>query len=354
MIPPLPLFSDFLLGDPLWLILLPLCVLVPWIAKKMGHLNPSLKFPLFSTIRQANQGTSQRWTGLPKRLTAIGVALVIIALARPQLDRSTETILSSGVDIVLAVDLSASMLALDMSEPQTAEVTRLDVVKEVIHDFIDKRKYDRIGLIAFSVDPYLVSALTLDQEHLQKNLARLRVGLTHETGTNLGSALAEGINRLRPLESKSKILILLSDGKDEPPPPHSPLIYADGAKSDKIKIYTIAIGTNSRTRTYVFDPRRRDIALARNGQPVVQIADYPVDKDTLSKIAERTGAKFFEAPTRASLEAIYDEIDLLEKSEIELSVNALFEDLYPWPLGGAILLLLSGFLLKRTRYLSIP
>jgi len=128
MIPPLPLFSDFLLGDPLWLILLPLCVLVPWIAKKMGHLNPSLKFPLFSTIRQAHQGTFQRWTGLPKRLTAIGVALVIIALARPQLDRSTETILSSGVDIVLAVDLSASMLALDMSESPTEEVTRLDVV----------------------------------------------------------------------------------------------------------------------------------------------------------------------------------------------------------------------------------
>ena len=100
------------------------------------------------------------------------------------------------------------MLALDMSDNQQGEVTRLDVVKDVIQNFIEKRKYDRIGLIAFSVNPYLVSALTMDKEHLQKNLARLRVGLTHQTGTNIGAALAEGINRLRPLESKSKFLML--------------------------------------------------------------------------------------------------------------------------------------------------
>ena len=102
------------------------------------------------------------------------------ALCRPQLDQSTKTILSSGVDIVLAVDLSASMLALDMSEPGSEEITRLDVVKDVLNDFINQRTNDRIGLVAFSVDPYLVSALTLDKDHLQRNLQRLRVGLTRK------------------------------------------------------------------------------------------------------------------------------------------------------------------------------
>lgn len=97
---------------------------------------------------------------------------MIAALCRPQLDKSTRTVFSSGVDVVLAVDLSASMLALDMSETRSQEVTRLDVVKEVLKDFIDKRKHDRIGLVAFSVAPYLVSALTLDKEHLHKNLER--------------------------------------------------------------------------------------------------------------------------------------------------------------------------------------
>ena len=354
MIPPLPIFSDLVLGDPIWLSLIPLALALPWVIRKINPSHTFLKFSLFGLLKQARSASPKPWFVLPNFFYKSGVILILLALARPQLDQSTETILSSGVDIVIAVDLSASMLALDMSESDSLNVTRLDVVKDVISEFINKRKYDRIGLIAFSVDPYLVSALTLDQEHLQKNLARLRVGLTHETGTNLGSALAEGINRLRPLQSKSKILILLSDGKDEPQPQHSPLIYADGAKSDNIKIYTIAIGTNSRTRTYIFDPRRRDIALARNGLPLVQVADYPVDKDTLSQIAEKTGAKFFEAPSKDSLREIYDEIDQLEKSEIELSVNAYFEDLYRWPLGAGILFLLIGYILKRTRYLVIP
>ena len=298
MIPPLPIFSDLVLGDPIWLALIPLALALPWVIRKINPSHTFLKFSLFGLLKQARSASSQPWFGLPNFFYKSGVMLILLALARPQFDQSTETILSSGVDIVIAVDLSASMLALDMSESDSLNVTRLDVVKDVISEFINKRKYDRIGLIAFSVDPYLVSALTLDQEHLQKNLARLRVGLTHETGTNLGSALAEGINRLRPLQSKSKILILLSDGKDEPQPQHSPLIYADGAKSDNIKIYTIAIGTNSRTRTYIFDPRRRDIALARNGLPLIQVADYPVDKDTLSQIAEKTGANSLKLPAK--------------------------------------------------------
>ncbi|MBT3637390.1 MAG: VWA domain-containing protein, partial [Opitutae bacterium] len=234
------------------------------------------------------------------------------------------------------------------------ERTRLDVVKEVIGDFIDKRQHDRIGLVAFSVNPYLVSALTLDKEHLQKNLTRLRVGLTHQTGTNIGSALAEGINRLRSLESKSKILILLTDGKDEPPPPHSPLIYAEGAKKDKIKVYTIAIGSNARTRSYLFDPSTRDVLRYPNGREIVKVVNFPVDKEILQKIAKSTDARFFEAQDKEGLASIYDEIDLLEKSDVELSVNAIFEELFAWPLALALAFLLLEIILSRTLFLRIP
>jgi Ca-activated chloride channel family protein len=263
-------------------------------------------------------------------------------------------VVSSGVDIVLAIDLSASMLALDMSEDPQNEVTRLDVVKEVIKEFVRKRPYDRIGLVAFSVNPYLVSALTLDKEHLQKNIDRLRVGLTHQTGTNIGSALAEGINRLRTLTSKSKILILLTDGKDEPPPPHSPLIYAEGAKSDDINIYTIAIGSASRTRTYLFDQRTRGLMRYANGNPVIQVANYPVDKEILQKISSTTKARFYEATNKKELASIYDEIDRLEKTEVKLNINVLFEELFQWPLGLGLILLFLEIILTRTIFLRIP
>ena len=284
----------------------------------------------------------------------LGLVLTVLSVSRPRLDQSTQRIVSSGVDIVLGVDLSASMLALDMSPSPSEPNTRLDVVKEVIQEFIEKRKYDRIGLVAFAVDPYLVSALTLDKEYLQSNLARLKVGLTQQTGTNIGSVLAEGINRLRTLESKSKILILLTDGKDEPAPKHSPIIFAEGAKKDKIKIYTIAIGASTRTRTYLYDPNARDIMRYANGTPVVEVAEYPVDKEILQEIAQRTDAKFFEAGDKSTLRSIYDEIDQLEKTDIQLEVNALYEDLYQWPLASGFILLVVGFLLERSIFLRIP
>lgn len=347
-------WDRLVIAEPHWLFLLIAIPLVLWI-RKMGKVESSaLRFSTLETISSVKLGKSGFKTWIPQLLRYSSIVFLILAISRPQYDRSTETVVSSGVDIVLAIDLSASMLALDMSESKGQERTRLDVVKEVISDFIDKRQHDRIGLVAFSVDPYLVSALTLDKEHLQKNLTRLRVGLTHQIGTNIGSALAEGINRLRSLQSKSKIIILLTDGKDSPPPPHSPLIYAQGARKDKIKVYTIAIGSNAKTRSYLFDPSTRDILRNLNGKEIVQDANFPVDKEILQKIANATDARFFEAQDKKGLSSIYDEIDLLEKSEVELSVNAIFEELFAWPLVLALALLLLEITLTRTLFLRIP
>ena len=347
-------FSKVELSEPAWLMLLALIPVLFWIRKKNKSKNPSFRFSRLDKIKEIQESGYKSFIWVPVGIRILALIFLVISLARPQLIQTSKSVQSSGVDIVLAVDLSASMLALDMSDSKQGDVTRLDVVKEVINDFIKKREFDRIGLVAFSVDPYLVSALTLDKEHLQRNLARLRVGLTHQTGTNIGSALAEGINRLRTLDSKSKILILLTDGKDEPAPTHSPLIYAEGALKDKIKIYTIAIGSNSRTRTYLFDPSTRDLLRYPNQKPVVQVADYPVDKDILKKISRKTEALFFEAKDKKSLASIYNEIDQLEKTEVQLNINTFFEDLYFFPLGFAGLLLVLEFFLNRTIFLRIP
>lgn len=347
-------WENLRLAEPYWLLLFLLIPVLVWIRKKKKSTESTILFSSLSIIQKSKKHGKEKYMWALSFLRYSCLVFLILSLARPQLDQSTESIKSSGVDIVLAVDLSASMLALDMSDTTTGEVTRLDVVKDVLQDFVAKRKQDRIGVVAFSVNPYLVSALTLDKEHLQKNLARLRVGLTHKTGTNIGSALAEGINRLRPLESKSKILILLTDGKDEPAPQHSPLIFAEGALKDKIKIYTIAIGTNSRTKTYLFDPSTKDLMRYANGRPVVQVADYPIDKEILKEISTKTKARFYEARDRESLRTIYDEIDRLEKTDIELQVNALFEDLFQWSLTLSLLCLGAEFFLSRTFLMKIP
>ena len=346
-------WNNLSLGEPYWLFLLLLLPGVLWLSRRKKK-TQAIKFPSIVEIKKTRKSWKTKLLWLPKFFFYLGLVLTVLSVSRPRLDQSTQRIVSSGVDIVLGVDLSASMLALDMSPSPSEPNTRLDVVKEVIQEFIEKRKYDRIGLVAFAVDPYIVSALTLDKEYLQSNLARLKVGLTQQTGTNIGSVLAEGINRLRTLESKSKILILLTDGKDEPAPKHSPIIFAEGAKKDKIRIYTIAIGASTRTRTYLYDPNARDIMRYANGTPVVEVAEYPVDKEILQEIAQRTDAKFFEAGDKSTLRSIYDEIDQLEKTDIQLEINALYEDLYQWPLASGFILLVVGFLLERSIFLRIP
>ena len=151
-------WSELHLAEPFWLILLLMIPFLAWLHSKGKVRKPSIQYPSLAKILQTKSFGPKHFHRLPRILRSFSIILVVLALSRPQLDQSTETIRSSGVDIVLAIDLSASMLALDMSEDGKGEVTRLDVVKEVIKEFIDKRNHDRLGLVAFSVNPYLVSA----------------------------------------------------------------------------------------------------------------------------------------------------------------------------------------------------
>ena len=341
-------------SEPEWLWLL---ALVPLIAVLRTRIKKRKASVLFSSLENVRLATPPKpWANrlILSTLRLLAFVALVLAVARPQFDESTFSVQESGVDIVLAVDLSASMLALDMSEPNGETVTRLDVVKNVIKDFVGKRRHDRIGLVGFSVNPYRLSPLTMDKEHLQRNVKRLKVGLAPPTGTNIGGALAEGINRVRQLDAETRIVILLTDGKDEPAPRHSPLVFAKGAKEDGIKVYTIAVGRSTRTRTYVFDQSNRDLLRNQDKSPVIQVHDYPVDKEVLSKIAATTEAKFFEAGDEATLREIYNEIDQLEKTEIEFDVNALYEELFHWPLIAGLGIFLVEIILSRTLFLRIP
>ena len=263
------------------------------------------------------------------------LALLILALARPQQGNTTTEIEASGIDILLAVDVSGSMEAMDFTLGGKP-ANRLAVVKKVVDEFIDQRPSDRIGLLAFAGRPYLVSPLTLDHDWLRKRLESLSLDMV-EDGTAIGSAIGSGINHLRDQKSKSRMLILLTDGMNNAGSV-PPLIAAEAAETLGIKVYTIGAGTRGEAPMPVTDPfGRRRLVRAR----------VDIDEDTLTKVAEKTGAVYFRATDTASLTKIYDEINTMETTTKTIKKFEEYRELFPFLLGGALLLL--GLELFSTR-----
>jgi len=317
------------ISEPYWLISLISLPIIAWFIKKAGFSNPTLSFSLTSKIKSNKLVKSDYSLKILKSIRYFSLFLILFSVARPQFDRSTTTILSSGTDIVLAIDISGSMLAEDMTEDPRNPLTRLDVVKSVILDFIDVRKHDRIGIAAFSENPWLGSPITLDKNYLKDTINDALIVDPYDKGTSIVEGITQGTNMLCDLKSKTKIIILLTDGVDSVNPIISPLEAAKSAFEEfGIKIYTIAIGKKG--------------------------SKEPVDKETLKKIAELTDAKFYEAENKEKLKSIYDEIDQLEKTDVKLSVNAIYDELYKWPLGLGIILLILEFFLAKTIFLRIP
>jgi Ca-activated chloride channel family protein len=253
--------------------------------------------------------------------------LLILALARPQLGSSTTEIEASGIDILLAVDVSGSMEAMDFTLGGRP-ANRLEVVKQVVDEFIEQRPNDRIGLLAFAGRPYLVSPLTLDHSWLRKRLESLEIGMI-EDGTAIGSAIGSGTNRLRDRKSKSRILILLTDGMNNAGR-IPPLIAAEAAETLNIKVYTIGAGTRGEAPMPVTDNigRRRLIR-----------AKVDIDEETLTKVAEKTGAIYFRATDTASLARIYDEINKMETTTRTIKKFESYRELFLFFVLGALLLL---------------
>ncbi|HEY1899948.1 MAG TPA: VWA domain-containing protein [Steroidobacteraceae bacterium] len=328
--------SRFANPEYLWLLaLLPLLLI--WRGRR-GPL-PAIEYPSLELVRDVARRTRSRLGSVLAGLPLLGLALLIIAIARPQEGASNATVHASGVDIMLLLDVSGSMQSLDFKlEGQPA--SRLDVVKSVVRKFIAARPDDRIGLTIFAGLPYLVSPVTLDHAWLLDNLERVQIG-DIEDGTAIGSALASGLNRLRNQTAKSKIIILMTDGQNNSGQ-ITPITAAEAAKALGVKVYTIGIGVRGEAPIPVTDAfGRRRIVMEK----------VDVDEDTLNRIATATGARFYRATDTDSLNRIYIEIDKLEKTAFTVHSFERWEELFPWPALAALVVLgvslLSRLVLRR-------
>jgi len=275
-------------------------------------------------------------------LPILAGALMIVGLARPQRAHSRTEISANGIDIVLGLDVSGSMQALDF-QINRQRVNRIEVVKSVVSKFIDERSDDRIGLIAFAGAPYLVSPITLDHDWLQQNLERVTVGAADD-GTAIGSAIAAGVNRLRLTPAKSKVFILLTDGVNNTGK-ISPLAAAEAAKAMGVKIYTIGVGVRGDAPIPV-----RDAA----GNTRLIMAKVDVDERTLQAVAQETGGKFYRATDTDSLQKIYEEINRFEKTAQTVQKFERTEELYPWALVPSLAILGLSLTLQQTRLRRLP
>jgi Ca-activated chloride channel family protein len=286
-------------------------------------------------------------------LRLLAVALGLVALAGPRLANYHVETETPGIDIMLVLDVSWSMMAIDMGKP-AEKLSRYAIASGVLKDFIAERPNDRIGLIAFSGLPYLASPLTLNHDWLIENLSRLHIGIIQDLGTAIGDAVAVAAKRLKAVpNSKSRVMILLTDGDNNlgkiDPLPAAQLAAALGAK-----IYAIGIGIEQPCNLPAFDPATGQFRLDANGNVIPTLLLQPANYAVLGKMADLSGGHFYRAKNQRELQNIYNQIDRLEKSEVKLRRFATYEPLFEWPLHAALGLLSVELILANTRFRRVP
>ena len=325
-----------------WVLLL--LLLIPVIAFLRGRFGGTAGVTFSSTesLQRLGMRRRSRAGAFLAALSYLALAAFTVALARPQLGSEITRVQASGVDIMLLLDVSRSMLSEDFSIGASL-ANRIDVLKKVTEQFIRKRPNDRIGIIAFAGRPYLVSPLTLDHDWLIQNLDRIRIGLV-EDGTAIGSAIASGANRLKDKEAKTKLMILLTDG-DNNAGKVMPLTAAEAAKALGIRIYTVGIGTNGEAPFPFTDPF---------GRTVYRNVPVEFSEKTVQDIANAANGIAYWASDTRSFEKIFGEIDKLEKSKIEVEKIAQYRDLFPWFLMAGLACLGMEILLSQTLWRRLP
>ncbi len=333
-----------------WFLLLLLAL--PLLAYLRGQRGPAaaLTFSSTAVLRGLGKSSAARAGRFLRALLFVSLALFVIALARPRLGKSLTQVEASGIDIMLALDVSGSMLIKDFTvggEP----ATRVDAVREVTRRFIDNRPNDRIGLIAFAGRPYVVSPMTLDHDWLMQNLDRLRVGLV-EDGTAIGSGIAAAASRLDDKGSKSRVLVLLTDGENNSGkiPPNT---AAEAIKALHIHFYAIGAGINGIAPVPVFDRTGQPIT-DLSGNPLYQNARVHFNEAGLKEVAHIAGGKFYRATDTRSLEQIYGEIDKLEKSTVSVKKYQEYRDLFPACIMAGCGLLVAQLILSQTLWKKLP
>ncbi len=330
---------QFLQPEWLWLLaLLPLVLL--WRGRKGSVAAVEYSnIGVAQTVARSTRSRAGRWVWL---LPVLAAAFLVVGMARPQLAHGRTQVTASGIDIMLGLDVSGSMQALDF-KMGGKRVNRIEVVKSVVSKFIDERPDDRIGIVSFAGAPYLISPLTLDHDWLQQNLDRVSVGGADD-GTAIGSAIAASVNRLRASPAKSKIVILLTDGMNNAGK-LSPMAAAEAAKALGVKIYTIAVGVRGEAPVPVKD---------EFGNTHLVMAKVDVDEKSLQAVSALTGGAFYRATDTDSLKSIYDHINRLEKTTQVAQHFEHYQELYTWALFPAIALLGLGFGLENTRFRRLP
>ncbi len=303
---------------------------------------PAMQYSGVSLLGDLGQTRRVRAGDLLAALRYLTLACFIIALARPQKIDTTSQVQESGIDLMLAIDLSPSMDALDYHE-YGQEISRVQAVRETVSKFIQARPNDRIGMVVFAGEAYLMSPLTLDHDWLLQNVDRLQVGLAGDA-TAIGSALAVCANRLRHQDSKSKIIVLLTDGANNAGK-ITPIAAAEAAHALGIKIYTIGAGSDDVAKF----PRRNMF-----GQ--VEYTTIPVDIDNaaLQKIADVGGGKFFRAADTETMHHVYDEINRLETSKVSARQYSHFTEYFMWSVYPGLLFLGLEITLANTRLRRLP
>lgn len=314
-----------------FLLLLLIPLVVAWYYFKRAQHFPKIRLSSFNSLGDFASMRGKLRILIPIFRT-LALTSLIVALARPQETLKEEEIKADGIDIVLAMDLSSSMLAQDFKPD------RLWVSKQVAGDFIRGRKYDRIGLTAFAGEAYTQCPLTTDHAVLLDYLdpqAGLQCGIMQD-GTAIGMGLATSVNRLKDSEAKSKVVILLTDGVNNTGYV-KPLTAAEIAQEFKIKVYTIGVGSTGDA----YAP----VSKKSNGDFFFGMSRVQIDEQLLREISGITGGRYYRATSAESLQRIYAEIDKLEKTELEVSILKRYQErFHPFALAGIILLLLEAFL----------
>ncbi len=319
----------------LWLLVL-IPVIIFWYFKRYNKITPDIAFSNFKIMGDMPKTIKEHLRHVPFIFRMLALAALIIALARPQSFSTGEDVYTEGIDIAVLLDISGSMLAEDFKP------NRLEAAKTEIEKFIDGRKTDKIGLVIFAAESFTQCPLTIDYFVLKNLLGEIESGMLDD-GTAIGTAIANGVNRLKDSKAKSKVIILLTDGQNNRGE-IDPVTAAQIAKQFGIRVYTIGVGTIGEAPYPIQTP----LGIRYQKVPV------KIDEETLTKIAEITDGKYFRATNNKRLENIYSEIDKLEKTRVEITSYRHAKELFYNVAFIALALLLAEFLLNKLYLRRLP
>lgn len=331
-------FNDITFANKelLWL-LLGIPVIATWYVLRNKSFNAELKISSIKGFEGIGRSLKIYLRHSLIVLRIFSIALLIVVLARPQSRSSWKDVKTEGIDIVMALDISGSMLAKDFKP------NRLEAAKEVAVDFIDSRPNDRIGLVIFSGESFTQCPLTTDHAVIKNLFSGIQTGMVKD-GTAIGNGLATGVSRVKDSNAKSKVVILLTDGVNNQGSV-APLTAAEIAKAFNVRVYTIGVGTIGKALA--------PVAMYPDGSYQYGYVDVNIDEKTLGEIADMTGGKYFRATDNDKLKNVYKEIDRLEKTIFEeKNFTNKAEHFLPFAISAALLLLIE-FLLRNTLFKSV-